>query len=374
MLAVTSLIAAVLLALPQDGGKPVPATAIKPAAPQAAPAAATKKLGIGDPAPALAFDAWVKGDKVEGIQKGKVHVIEFWATWCGPCIAVMPHLSELQKKHPEVVVVSVAASERGSDEAAKLEKVKTFVEGKGDTMGYRVVYAGDPNKMTMPWMRAAGQRGIPCAFIVDKESNVAWIGHPMEMDGPLEQILAGKWDVATAKKAQDEQRAAEEAQMKLMMALRNAEASGDFTPAVDTIKEFLAKTPNDQLKMQLVQILAVRMGKPAEAWNYAEEIYASKKDDAMMMNALAWMIVDPQGGVTEPNLDLALKCAEAGMKASKGENGALIDTMARVVFRKGDVARAIELQKQAIEKSADGRMKDEMKTTLAEYEAALKKA
>ena len=126
--------------------------------------------------------------------------------------------------------------------------------------------------------------------------------------------------------------------------------------------------------MQLVQILAVRMGKPAEAWNYAEEIYASKKDDAMMMNALAWMIVDPQGGVTEPNLDLALKCAEAGMKASKGENGALIDTMARVVFRKGDVARAIELQKQAIEKSADGRMKDEMKTTLAEYEAALKKA
>ena len=94
----------------------------------------------------------------------------------------------------------------------------------------------------------------------------------------------------------------------------------------------------------------------------------------MMMNALAWMIVDPQGGVAEPNLDLALKCAEAGMKASKGENGALIDTLARVVFRKGDVARAIELQKQAIEKSADGRMKDEMKTTLAEYEAALKKA
>jgi thiol-disulfide isomerase/thioredoxin len=374
MLAVTSLLAAALLVLPQDGSKAVPATTIKPATPQAAPAAAAKKLGIGDPAPALAYDAWIKGDKIDGIAKGKVHVIEFWATWCGPCITAMPHLSELQKKHPEVIVVSVAASERGSDESAKLEKVKTFVEGKGDTMGYRVVYAGDPTKMSAPWMRASGQRGIPCAFIVDKESNVAWIGHPMEMDAPLEQIIAGKWDVATAKKAQDEQRAAEEAQMKLMMALRQAEQSGDFAPAVDTIKDFLAKTPNDQLKMQLVQILATRVGKPAEAWKYAEEIYASKQGDAMMMNALAWMIVDPEGGVAEPNLDLAMKCAEAGMKATNGENGALIDTMARVVFLKGDVARAIQLQKKAIEKSADGRMKDDMKKTLAEYESALKKA
>ncbi|MGA1224423.1 MAG: redoxin family protein [Phycisphaerales bacterium] len=374
MLAVSTLLAAALLAVPQDGGKTIPATAIKPAAPQAAPAAAAAKLGIGDPAPALAYDAWIKGEEIKGIEKGKVHVIEFWATWCGPCIAAMPHLSELQKKHPEVVVVSVASSERGSDEAAKLDKVRSFVEGKGDTMGYRVVYAGDREKMSMPWMQASGQRGIPCAFIVDQNSTVAWIGHPMSMDAPLEQILAGKWDIDAAKKAFDAERAAEELQMKLRMTMRAAAQSGDYTEAVATIKAFLAENANDQLKMQLVQILAGPMKQPAEAWKYAREIHDARKDDAMMMNALAWMMVDPNGGIENPDLELALKCAESGMKASGGENGAMIDTLARVVFRMGDVPRAIELQKKAIEKTEAGRMQDEMKGTLEEYQAALKKA
>jgi len=375
MLALTSLVAAALLAIPQDGGKTVPATAIKPATPQAAaPSAPVKKLGVGDPAPALQYDAWVKGDKIDGITKGKVHVIEFWATWCGPCIAVMPHLSELQKKHPEVIVVSVAASERGKDETAKLEKVKEFVAGKGDTMSYRIVYAGDREKMSKPWMQAAGQNGIPCAFIVDKDSNVAWIGHPASMDKPLEQIIAGTFDAAAAKKLFEEERAAEEAQMKLAMVMREANQTGDYTKAVAAIKEVLAKTPNDGLKMQLFGMLAGPAGQSAEAWKIGEELFDANKGNAMMMNQLAWTIVDPEGGVKEPNLALALKAAEAGYQASKGENSALIDTLARVVFLKGDVARAIELQKQAIEKTPEGAMKTEMKKALAEYEAALKKA
>jgi thiol-disulfide isomerase/thioredoxin len=262
--------------------------------------------------------------QIDGITKGKVHVIEFWATWCGPCIAVMPHLSELQKKHPEVIVVSVAASERGKDETAKLEKVKEFVAGKGDTMSYRIVYAGDREKMSKPWMQAAGQNGIPCAFIVDKDSNVAWIGHPASMDKPLEQIIAGTFDAAAAKKLFEEERAAEEAQMKLAMVMREANQTGDYAKAVAAIKEVLAKTPNDGLKMQLFGMLAGPAGQPAEAWKIGEELLDANKGNAMMMNQLAWTIVDPEGGVKEPNLALALKAAEAGYQASKGENSALM--------------------------------------------------
>ena len=78
--------------------------------------------------------------------------MEFWATWCGPCIAAIPHLTELQAKYPDVRFVGVAASERGPDEAAKFAKVKEFVDGKGDGMGYRVAYVGDREKMSRPWM------------------------------------------------------------------------------------------------------------------------------------------------------------------------------------------------------------------------------
>ena len=130
----------------------------------------------------------------------------------------------------------------------------------------------------------------------------------------------------------------------------------------------------DSLKLELVRILAGPAGKPADAWKYAEEIFTSKQGDSMMMNQLAWTIVDPDGGVKQPNLDLALRAAEAGVKAAKGENSAVVDTLARVFFLKGDVVRAIELQKKAIEKTPDGAMKTDMQKSLAEYESALKKA
>ena len=370
MLALATILATAAVALPQG----VPATPTKPAPAQPAQAqTAVKKLGVGDAAPALQFDEWIKGDKIDGIEKGKVHVIEFWATWCGPCIAAMPHLSEIQKKHPEVVVVSVAASERGKDQAAMIEKVKTFVDGKGDTMSYRVVFAGDREKMSKPWMQAAGQNGIPCAFIVDKNATVAWIGHPMQMDEPLDKILAGKWDVAAAQKEFEAEREAEEAQMKLMATMREAASTGDYSKAIDALKAQLAKSPNDAMKMQLFTILAGPADRAAEAWKIGEEIFDANKSNGMMMNQLAWTIVDPDGGVKTPNLDLAMKAAEACAKAD-AKNGAYLDTLARVVFLKGDVARAIELEKKAVELTPDGRMKDEMKQTLATYEGALKKA
>ena len=49
--------------------------------------------------------------------------------------------------------------------------------------------------MAKAWMTAAGQNGIPTAFIVNKEGKIAWIGHPMEMEKPLEKIVAGTWDL-----------------------------------------------------------------------------------------------------------------------------------------------------------------------------------
>src|SRR5262245_45990939 len=83
-------------ALAQD--KPV----AKPEQP-AAPAVPQATLKIGDKAPALAIDKWVKGTPVKAFEPGKTYVVEFWATWCGPCVATMPHISELQSKYKDKV-------------------------------------------------------------------------------------------------------------------------------------------------------------------------------------------------------------------------------------------------------------------------------
>src|SRR5947207_6844570 len=93
-------------------------------------AARADELSVGDPAPKLEVKEFVKGDPVKSLEKGKVYVVEFWATWCGPCRATIPHLTELQKKHKDVTFIGVSVFERERDAA----KVKPFVAEMGEKM------------------------------------------------------------------------------------------------------------------------------------------------------------------------------------------------------------------------------------------------
>jgi thiol-disulfide isomerase/thioredoxin len=138
-------------------------------------------LKVGSDAPKLEYTKWVKGTEVKTLEKGKVYVVEFWATWCPPCRDSIPHLTELAKKYPSVTIIGMASSERkGKDdkEDKRLANLEKFVKDQGDTMNYAVAFDAD-RKMSTSWMRPAGQNGIPCAFIVNAENKIAWIGNPL---------------------------------------------------------------------------------------------------------------------------------------------------------------------------------------------------
>src|SRR5437868_8519116 len=111
--AVIMLAAGLAVAQPAKKKAAAPAAATPAAAQPAAPAdkPADKPaitLKAGDKAPAIKADKWVKGDAVTGFEKGKVYVVEFWATWCGPCKESIPHLTALQKEHKDVTIIGVA--------------------------------------------------------------------------------------------------------------------------------------------------------------------------------------------------------------------------------------------------------------------------
>ncbi|MCP5461953.1 MAG: TlpA family protein disulfide reductase [bacterium] len=132
---------------------------------------------LGGAAPALNVSEFIKGDAVD-VTDGGIYVVEFWATWCPPCRASIPHLTELQKKFKDKGVTFIGISQED------LAAVKPFVESMGDAMQYTV--AVDNNGATTEsYLAPFGIQGIPHAFIV-KEGKLVWHGHPMDS---LEEML-----------------------------------------------------------------------------------------------------------------------------------------------------------------------------------------
>ena len=140
----------------------------------------------GDPAAPLVIKEWVRGEPVN-VKDGKaIYVVEFWATWCGPCRVSIPHLSALQKQLKDKGVVFVGVS--NEDPAT----VKPFVTKMGAQMDYTVA-CDDALQTSSGYMGAYGVNTIPTAFIVGKDGRVLWLGHPMAgLDKALEDLLAGK--------------------------------------------------------------------------------------------------------------------------------------------------------------------------------------
>lgn len=338
-----------------------------------------QSLGIGDPAPKLEVKSFVKGDPVSEFEPGKIYVVEFWATWCGPCRTSIPHLTELQKKKPEVAFIGVSVWEQDQD------KVKPFVEEMGDKMAYRVAMDQVPEKakandgvMAKTWMTAADQNGIPTAFIVNKEGKVAWIGHPMEMEKPLEKIVAGTWDL---KDAREEKQKAIEAQAKLRKVqskLVAAMKSGDPKKLVEVVDEVISEVPSAEAMFGTLKLTAlIKLDEQDKALEYTKKLgNTDLSKQANGLNLLAWTIIDPDSGV-KPGaklIEFALETARRADDMANGKDGAIADTLALAYFDSGDVKNAVETQERALRlmKDAGQDENQEMKDRLEKYKKAAK--
>lgn len=159
-----------------------------------------RRLRIGDSAPALVYSSWIKGEPTS-LSGNKIYILEFWATWCGPCIASMPHLSELAEKYNQhVEVIAVDASERTGSQpySSCIPMVKTFVEKNTAKMKFNVIIDDDARGMNENWLEAAHVMGIPATIIV-KSNIVQWIGHPQQLEPVLSELVEGTFDLAKRK-------------------------------------------------------------------------------------------------------------------------------------------------------------------------------
>lgn len=233
---------------------------------QIAPSSPT--LTIGDKAPALKVESWIRGDRVTSFSKGQVYVVEFWATWCGPCVEAFPHVSALADKYKgKAAFISVNSWDYGNGGQESTEtrddhvnRIRKFVEAKKEVLRTRIALDNSLNRVAHDWMTAAKRDTIPCAFIVNGDSRIAWIGHPEELAEPLQQVVSGTWNLDAFRVAfQEAQREKERADALLRMVEKAARAKNmaDFETAMAQMAPheaiYAAIAANPEFGLEIIQ-------------------------------------------------------------------------------------------------------------------------
>lgn len=342
-------------------------------------AAPAQTLNLGDKAPPLKVATFLQGEPVTEFQKGKVYVVEFWATWCGPCIQSIPHINDLSKKYKDQGLTVIGVDILENDPP----KVDAFLEKMKADMTYTVARdllaaddeGGRTGFMLLNWMQPAGLRGIPSAFIVDREGLIAWVGHPMEMDEPLAQVMAGTWSVEKARADAARAKELEAKVQALSERLTAAFQKQDFVGALPIVDELIALDPSFAKEYATLRLDVMLRSKDLDAaYAYARSLGEGVlSEDARGLGAVAWMIVDPKRkDLARRDLDLAQKLAERADVLAENKEPAIKDTLARVQFHRGDLQKAIELQSAAIALASDPRMKAQLSGVLEEYKVAAK--
>ncbi|HUR46102.1 MAG TPA: TlpA disulfide reductase family protein, partial [Candidatus Saccharimonadales bacterium] len=282
-------------------------------------------LQIGDPAPPLAVAKWAKGGPInlsEG--KGKnVYVVEFWATWCAPCLKSIPHLSELQRKYKDKNLVIVGVTDE------TIQKVKPFIDKMGAQMDYAVALDKDEQTYNA-YMKPFDVDGVPEAFIVDREGRLVWHGeHMEELDKALEQVLAGTYDVEGAR-----------------------------------IKAQVLKLEEEYFTLVSAEVQSPR------ADELGKQISESLVKAPRALNDFAWQILTDKD-IRQRDLSLALRSAKKAYEVSQGKTAAITETYARALFETDSLQDAVKFQQEAVEGAQKPEEKADFEKTLAKYKTKL---
>jgi thiol-disulfide isomerase/thioredoxin len=291
-------------------------------------------LKVGDTAPGLDIEKWVKGDETT-LEKGKVYVVEFWATWCAPCRKAIPHLTELQHEYADkgLTIIGISTDEDTS-------KVEPFVKSQGKNMDYTVAIDRTGSSQRA-WMGAAGLNGIPASFVIDREGRIMYIGNPHqpEFEQTLSQVLGGRFDPKLSEEAQP-----------FIDAARRARTFRNWRMADKHYEEVLAldKRVFARIGLEKFEMLLVDMNEKDQAYRYAEKLIGEWSDDPEALGWLAQKIMtDPKLSPEQRDADVAMEAAEASANAAGKNSPEALAILALVNYHSGNVEKAIELQKQA---------------------------
>ena len=212
------------------------------------------------------------------------------------------------------------------------------------------------------WLKAAGQNGIPCAFVIGRGGKVLWIGNPLDeqFESVVRKAMTGRYDPVGREKLEPELKAA-----RKCVDVRNwTEAYQHYNAVLEMDAPLALDVAMERFK---VTMLKEGNAKAAYEWlvDAARKRYGA--DPEGLSDLVNMVVKDPE--VTTRDLDAAAAIAE--VMGTKGGYRAM-EVQAVVAAAKGDLAKAVDLQTDAW-MNADPVQKAAVKRTLDEYRAANKR-
>lgn len=326
----------------------------------------SNKLTIGDTAPALKYSKWIKGSPIKSFEGNQLYILEFWATWCGPCKAAMPHITKLQEEYKDkATFIGVGVWEKVPNDKpyeSSLPDVVKYVKGNDANMGYSVIADNNEQHMGNNWLKAAGQNGIPSTFII-KDNKILWIGSPTALDTIIPKILSDKYDMNAFKASFEKRADASRDQFAKITAMQkpiqDAIEAKDFKKAFELLEQGKTDFPQmkisfdfmkfiillDNFSLKDVQKFASKWDYPSAASMYLEQIH---KKDNLSKETYLWAAKN--FGSTE-----------------KVTNPLIYDALATCYAKAGDYKSAIVNQKRALELAKKALDEGEMVGSVMDY-------
>ncbi len=156
-----------------------------------------ENLNLGEKAPGIIITEWIANVPENKDLGNKFKVVEFWTTWCGPCLSAVPHMNELAKEFgDEILFLSITneSPEKVNRTLKRMEFLSTVVT---DQTSYTQQEYGDGK---------SEYTALPMTVLIDDKNIIKWIGQPQMLDRDiLESLLDGSIEEKNAFKYREKE-------------------------------------------------------------------------------------------------------------------------------------------------------------------------
>lgn len=311
---------------------------------------------------------WLNCKPITNLEKDHLYLFEFWATWCGPCIAQMPHLEELHQHFKEDKKITLLGINVWDDTPEK--KLEEFINKQN--VSYPMAADGsESGKVAKQWLKPLGVRGIPHAIAV-RNHKIIWRGHPSNLNKELiKQMKSPSFSLAAIEKKEKQEQAKKQKQRAQFFALLTE------LKKEEDLNKALAKMQAYAEKKELPLIYRYHTYKRSYSSYYAkgkqkeaQQILAALQQQFPEETKVQFLVATSllaSDDLKEKNFELIEKglniCIDKAKKANKPYELYLMH-LADAKLQQGDKKAALKLSQQALEQNKNFRKVQQLKAKI----------